>query len=619
MKSIKDAKFDIDQFNTNIVFVTTPNLIYRTNSNGDTLLQVAVRRARMEGIILLLSRPGMEDSFALENKAGHTILTQMVFRGLLDVLNFFVDKYIDKPHLFNVDIKIKKQSNQTMKGLPLILYCLMLHTTTRFELFSALLKLKPNLTRSYLGKNLFSALLSSVAKWQRRYNDLEAPSVDFFKICIEVFRASGGNLLYLSADRNSILHECVQYKQPKLLIVALERILKDYGSKFFKKHIDAPGFLGFSPLLLCCRHNFDMFNGQCRVKCAEILIKYGANVNFKPETLPFTPLLFCLAYEEYNKSKGELACLLIENGADPKEKSLNGVCCVYYAILSHAVPVVKKMVEKGEVNFTAHLHNSRRFPIVLAADNYLVSRDGGENNLPGLELLKFFQDAGSPTTCALFSICFCLNHKYERKLLRELLDAGFNVKDDARNHLPLLFLATLFKDVTSVRMLLQSGANEKKTFKPSVCLNKPSHRWVGFETLKSYFEFHNTDPQRRKCRCHLCLRTLVNTETIIACSDGDSCDCRVCADCMMYVNNTTQGSDLIQFAERCHSYKAKNLIEFHSKTTVGKQLLTAKLGSYSSNFINAGLTNEAFEEVINEKVLIKLGIDSLEEHYKLLF
>lgn len=579
--------------------------------NGESLLQTAVKKRLTKAIKILIEVDDIETTFRTRNIEGYNLLTQIVFRSSLDILKLFVRKFMKTPEVFEVNTRIKL-STKGNEDFPLAMYCLMLHSPDRFAMFRELLKLKPNLSRSFLKSNFFIPLFNSVSNWQRRNKRRTVPNEEFFNACIQQCVNSGGDLLYTRPNGNGILHDCVNFNQPIFLKAVLKHMKKVSGSHYVKSIIDEEGIVGFSPLLLCCRYNFDVFMGECRTECARHLIKYGADVNFVHHRLRFTPLLFCLGYEEYNESKGELACLLLDAGADHTVRSSNEVCCIYYAILSHAVPVVKKMVELGYINFEKHLVNSRRFPIVLAADNYIVSRDSDESNLPDLEILLFFQKAGSPTACALFSICFCLNHKYERKLLKQLLDQGFEANADALNHLPLLFLATLFKDVAAVSMLLKHGADPNKTFRPTVCLNHENniHRWIEFETLQSYFEFHNTDPTRRKCRCHICLRTLSNTDKIVACKEGDQCDCRVCSNCMFYTESQdSKGTSLFEFGKRCNSYHALALTKFYACTEVGKRLISQGMEKYSVLFLNAGLADVKTHSRLTPEVFEKLGLD----------
>jgi ankyrin repeat protein len=174
----------------------------------------------------------------------------------------------------------------------------------------------------------------------------------------------------------------------------------------------------------------------------KILIKYKANLEMKETIYEDTPLLASMKSEE-------IACLLIESGADIHAENKIKDTPIHIATLLNNFPVVKKLYEKGaDLN---KMNDQSHNPIIFATGNGYV------------EIFKFLLDKNvnldvkDVNNEPLLNICI-IHNRLEMIELLILKDTNLINKIDYNYKTPLDIAVKLNK-LDFVKLLLKHGAN----------------------------------------------------------------------------------------------------------------------------------------------------------------
>lgn len=140
-----------------------------------------------------------------------------------------------------------------------------------------------------------------------------------------------------------------------------------------------------SSLHHCASQSFTHKPRESRTKCAEILIKYGAEIDFQTKHTYYTPLLTALHASKISSHAEEIAVFLMENGADKTSRSRQNFTPFCLAVFSNAVKAVKLLLnDKVNPNerFPWGVH-----PFWYACERFVSAPSRVEHDLAMLDVL----------------------------------------------------------------------------------------------------------------------------------------------------------------------------------------------------------------------------------------
>lgn len=126
-----------------------------------------------------------------------------------------------------------------------------------------------------------------------------------------------------------------------------------------KDTISALNKMGFDPLMIAC------YRGQ--TKCAEFLVKNGANVN-RPSAEGSALQAACY------QNNTELAALLVKKGADLNVQGPDGNTALMYAVLNQNEKLVKILVKAGSDLTKRNADNQTAYSLAMTQANTEIQK-----------------------------------------------------------------------------------------------------------------------------------------------------------------------------------------------------------------------------------------------------
>lgn len=237
----------------------------------------------------------------IKDRNGTPLLTDAIYHKQMDLVEYLLKNGVD------VNQQSKNKNTAIVQAMK----------KADFKLVKKLIKMgsKLNIRNSY-GETLLSV--------SSRYNDLNQ-----FKYLIN----QGCNMAYNNKS-SEVLEEAVIYNSYKIVNYILN---KGVINKKYRKEVYG------SLLIVCAKKN--------AYESAELLIKYGADVDYQNEDLN-SPLMEAAMNQNYldkgpNFPSSDIAELLLKSGANPDLSNSSEMTALMYAAIHKKPKVIKLLLEYG--------------------------------------------------------------------------------------------------------------------------------------------------------------------------------------------------------------------------------------------------------------------------------
>lgn len=416
-------------------------------------------------------------------------------------------------------------------------------------------------------------------------------------------------------DGTSLLHRCVTYNQP----IVLKKLLDHYSAAPTVQLSSMLSYVdnyGLTPLLEACWSNFPKLTDCSRLECIKMLLDAGADIDERTTIVKMTPLSLCLHGVSCTHNQQNIACYLIEQGADAMLTDQEGDSCVYKALYSNASQVIEMMLQKQVMKVNEKLDKTMRLPIVHHCIIYIHDHRLQEPYRASTDVIRNFHKYGSPTADAVFYLCFSDDRVYGKPIFKILVELGSDLNSTANRRLPLLHMNVVQDDFHYMRFLVRHGAEFGLKYAPTVCKNEAPHRLMLHDSLDDFLTFHNQSSELTTYYCHVCVTQLRSTDRVFCCAKSSECRCRICDKCRLFYIKTAEektthgesGVSLSEMTKRKGNPIVINWTHFAANTYTGNHLIGLKKSRYLDEFLAAGISTAKLFSKLTSRHLSQMGI-----------
>ena len=392
---------------------------------------------------------------------------------------------------------------------------------------------------------------------------------------------------------DTCFHRCCENNLSELLQLLLIQADK-CGVK--QRVMKLSNYCYLTALHVCClpEDRYEMASSLSRLRCCEVLVEFGARIDYSPRKLNTSPLTMCVELETCSKSQEQVACYLIDCGADvhtlknPHTSSILGC-----AVTCGAVRVVNKLLTKKFFDVNAQIEDFPFKALDIACVRFLEQyRRNDDSKLPSTKmietLLKFGADPGSVLVClSQFGNSFAA-----KKLLVVLLELGCNPNCGGSGRLSLLMRMIVQKDVAMVMKLVESGADLDFEYHRDSDVTtsesyrsmraKGSDRFSNYKNVRDFCEQNYREVEDVPGVCEFCSRCLSEKDGVKV-SVRSLKEVFVCTQCQFF--NEDKGLTVLGLARRLKHPEILRYISF-ARTSLGRRMVAQGFGEYIRLFVS---------------------------------
>lgn len=445
--------------------------------------------------------------------------------------------------------------------------------------------------------------------------------VEFFTEAARGSIANYNALFTMCSHGGNVLHDCIEYNLTDLFILFLDDF-RSKGPEFLKQEVEHVDDDNWTPLLTCCCTRYNYFNEASRIPILTMLLNNGADIDEFVPNRKMTPLMFAVTRRPMSEALEQVACFLIDRGADIFKEHEDRYPPAYHILTRELHRVLEYVLKRDLVPKETKFGGGSDCFVLQKASSRMAAffRDTPAVQLKSrmtehMKTLEILVENGFPTDGSLHFLLSFRENPAGRYLFKRLLDLGAVISSRYTSKLPLVACCVAKNDFRYFKVLLAAGASVDEEKEVKLCQNVPCHRWVTYPCLGDKNITDKSD-RTRSGICCLCMSKFVVEEGTLSCCAQESCDFLICEDCCYFKapgkqdTRTVTVSSLL-LAERKSEVLFSNNLNYMLKSKVGRKLREERLIHVADVLMNAKVTTPEILKELSAKDLRSLGIHKL--------